>query len=82
MRLDNAKVVGGCMEEVIVNGLTKNYLKFQSHYAGIRPKVMVFMQEGDGERYKEITGRLNDFLLHGASCEYSFVEIVKQGKLS
>lgn len=69
MRLDNSPLVGKTFVEIFVNRLTCNYLKFQSHFSGIRPKAMVILQEHDLERYDTVTKKLNDFLLKGQTCK-------------
>ncbi|KAF2260738.1 hypothetical protein CC78DRAFT_584521 [Lojkania enalia] len=72
MRLDNSAQIGGSIEEVIVNCLTRNYLKFQSHFAGIRPKAAAILDKNDYARYEGVTHRLNEFLLHGSSLSDLF----------
>lgn len=63
MRLDTAPLKGKNFEEIFVNRLTRNYLKFQSHFAGIRPKAQVILGEKDIARYEAVSKKLNDFLL-------------------
>jgi len=57
------------MEEVVVHSLTRNYLKWQSHSAGIRPKAVRILMAGDCGRYERVTMTLNDFLLDGKTRE-------------
>lgn len=67
MRLDNTPLKGLKFEEIFVNRLTRNYLRFQSHFACIKPKAMKILQQEDSERYEAVTQKLNDFLLKGQS---------------
>jgi hypothetical protein len=65
MRLDESPKISGSMEEVIVHSLTKNYLKFQSHFTGIRPKAVRILKEEDMARYERVSKTLDEFLLDG-----------------
>ncbi|KAF2705675.1 hypothetical protein K504DRAFT_484505 [Pleomassaria siparia CBS 279.74] len=65
MRLDSSPKISGSTEEVIVHSLTKNYLKFQSHFAGIRPKAVKILRNEDLARLERINRTLNAFLLDG-----------------
>jgi hypothetical protein len=67
MRLDNCPPLGSSFEEIFVNRLTRNYLKFQSHFASIRPKAQHILSQHDQQRYENTTKKLNDFLLKEAS---------------
>jgi CCR4-NOT transcription complex subunit 2 len=68
MRLDTWPMKGRTYEEIFVERLAANYLKFQSHFAGIRPKAKVMLTEEEMKRYEDVTGRLDDYLLKGRSC--------------
>jgi hypothetical protein len=70
MRLDNSPLKGIKFEDIFVDRLTRNYLKFQSHFAGIKPKAMKILQQEDLEQYEAVTKTLNDFLLKGQSCNW------------
>jgi hypothetical protein len=65
MWLDRSLKISGSMEEVIVHSMTKNYLKFQSHLAGIKPKAVEILAEEDTARYKCVSDTLNGFLIDG-----------------
>lgn len=69
MRLDNHTQVGGSMEEVVVDRMTRNYLKFQAWFSRVQAKMLVIldMEGQDGRLYGEITALLNDVLLKGQS---------------
>ena len=67
MRLDGSPKIGGSMEEVIVHSLTKNYLKFQSHFTGIRLKAVRILRDEDMTRYERVSKMLNGFLLDGCT---------------
>jgi hypothetical protein len=69
MRTDGSPLKGQLFEDIFVNRLTCNYLKFQAHFAGIRPKAEVFLRKSDKERYVAVTQTLNEFILGGLSCE-------------
>ncbi|KAF2734551.1 hypothetical protein EJ04DRAFT_436846 [Polyplosphaeria fusca] len=72
MRLEEAPHIAGNIEQVIVSHLTRNYLKFQSHYSSIRPKAYRILDSRDLERYDEITKQLNTYLLQGATYDDLF----------
>lgn len=65
MRLDDAPLVGGDIEVVLVDRLTRNYLKFQSHFARIRAKANVILNEQGIARYEKVSQTLNGFFLNG-----------------
>jgi hypothetical protein len=67
MRLDGSPKISGSLEEVIVHSLTKNYLKFQSHFTRIWPKAVRILREEDMARYERVSNILNGFLLNGST---------------
>lgn len=69
MRLDDTPPIAGDVEIVIVDRLTRNYLKFLNHFARIRAKAMVILSETDRYRYDYVTEVLNDLLLKGQTRE-------------
>ena len=69
MRLDDSPLKGKSFVEIFVNRLTRNYLKFQAHFKGIRPKAMVFLSRDHYQRYEAVTLKLNEFLLKGQTCK-------------
>ncbi|KAF2113487.1 hypothetical protein BDV96DRAFT_496683 [Lophiotrema nucula] len=72
MRRDEGPPKGTGIEEIIVNRLTRNYLKFQAHFSGIRAKAKQIMKGSDEERYEKITELLNDYLLNKSSLSELF----------
>jgi CCR4-NOT transcription complex subunit 2 len=72
MRLDNVPQVRGDMETVVVDQLTRNYLKFQAWVARVRAKINVIldMEGADGEKYELLSQVLNDILLKGKTRGY------------
>lgn len=73
MRLDSSPLQGNTFEQIFVNRLTRNYLRFQSHYASIRPKAMVILNDQDRNKYEMITRDLNEFLLKSSSRKSVFI---------
>ncbi|PVH98950.1 hypothetical protein DM02DRAFT_595203 [Periconia macrospinosa] len=71
MRLDNHTQVAGSMEEVVVDRMTKNYLKFQTWFSRVQAKMLVIldMEGQDGRLYGEFSALLNNLLLKGESCK-------------
>jgi CCR4-NOT transcription complex subunit 2 len=67
MRLDDCPLKGTGFEEIVVDRLTRNYLKFQAHLRGIKAKMMVILEEKDKRRLEKVTFMLDDFLLKGSS---------------
>ncbi|KAF2877522.1 hypothetical protein BDV95DRAFT_601905 [Massariosphaeria phaeospora] len=65
MRVDGTPLKSGAMEVVVLDRLTRNYLKLVSLYARIRPKALHFMHKADLARYESVTKTLNGFLLDG-----------------
>ncbi|ORY09513.1 hypothetical protein BCR34DRAFT_625700 [Clohesyomyces aquaticus] len=72
MRQDNHPAIPGDMETVLVDGLTRNYLKFQAHCAGLRPKLPHILNDVDLRRLESVTITLNDFLLNGLTLDDLF----------
>lgn len=69
MRLDDCPLKGAGFEEIVVERMTMNYLKFQAHLSRIRAKVMVILGDKDKWRLEKLTNKLDDFLLKGSSCK-------------
>jgi CCR4-NOT transcription complex subunit 2 len=69
MRLDDGDLKGGDLENVLVERLTRSWLKFASHFARIRAKANVILIDADLVRYQVVLQNLNGFLLHGMTCE-------------
>lgn len=67
MRLDDCPLKGVRFEEIVVDRLTKNYLKFQAHLKRIKAKTNVILEEKDKWRLEKVTLMLDDFLLKGTS---------------
>ncbi|KAF1843552.1 uncharacterized protein K460DRAFT_288673 [Cucurbitaria berberidis CBS 394.84] len=72
MRLDNGPLTGGDLEVVLVDRLTRNWLKFQAHFSRIRAKANVVLDEGDLGRYERVLQNLNGFLLGGLTLSDLF----------
>ncbi|CAO2652970.1 Nn.00g023810.m01.CDS01 [Neocucurbitaria sp. VM-36] len=72
MRLDDGPVKGGDLEVVLVDRLTRNWLKFQAHLARIRAKANVVLEERELVRYETVTANLNGFLLDGLTLSDLF----------
>lgn len=70
MRLDSSPLLGTTFEEIFANRLTRNYLKFQNHYARIRSKAEVILSDFELGKYDFITRELNYYLLRGATRKY------------
>jgi hypothetical protein len=70
MRLDNGTLRGGDMEVVLVDGLTKSFLKFLSHMRGIRAKANVILGEQEVARYERAVKTVEGFLLNGLTCKF------------
>lgn len=69
MRLDDGGLKGGATEDVLVERLTRNWLKFVAHVSRIRAKVNVMFGEGEIGRYEALVKTLNGFFLNGLTCE-------------
>jgi hypothetical protein len=69
MRLDGSLVKGGDMEVVIVDGLTKNWLKWLSHVRGVRAKVNVVLGKEEVGRLDVVMKKGEGFLLDGLTCK-------------
>jgi CCR4-NOT transcription complex subunit 2 len=69
MRLDNGGLKGGDIEDVLVERLTRGWLKFQSHISRNRAKANVILDEAELGRYEDVSQNLNGFLLNGLTCK-------------
>jgi CCR4-NOT transcription complex subunit 2 len=65
MRLDDGGLKGGELENVLVERLTRAWLKFQSHMSRHRAKINVCLNHLEQDMYEVISERLNGFLLDG-----------------
>ena len=70
MRLDDGPLKGGDLEAVLVDRLTRNWLKFQAHFSRIRAKANVLLDEGELGRYERVGQNLNGFLLNGLTRKF------------
>jgi CCR4-NOT transcription complex subunit 2 len=71
MRLDNGGVKGGDIEVVIVEKLTRSWLKFVSHVARIRARVNMILDEEEVGRLGEMERMGNGFLMDGMTCKFT-----------
>jgi CCR4-NOT transcription complex subunit 2 len=70
MRLDVGGLKGGDLEDVLVEHLTRGWLKFLAHFSRIRAKANVILVSADLCRYEALMLNLNGFLLGGMTCKY------------
>jgi hypothetical protein len=70
MRLDDGSLKGGALESVLVERLTRSWLKFAAHFARIRAKANIIMTEIDLNRYEVVHKDLNEYLLNGLTCKF------------
>ncbi|KAF1960577.1 hypothetical protein CC80DRAFT_403643 [Byssothecium circinans] len=72
LRHDNTPQVGGEIEKVLLDRLTRNYLKFQAWVSRVRAKinVLVDMEGQEGKKYEVVSGMLNGTLLRGKTRMY------------
>jgi len=70
MRLSTSPPHGGDMEKVIVEGLTRSYLRFQALVGSLGEKVKEVLTETDAKRYEAVSGTLNEFLLHSQTRKF------------
>lgn len=70
MRLDDGPVQGGDLEGVLVDRLTRNWLKFQAHFARIRAKANVLLDAEELGRHERVGQNLNGFLLNGLTRKF------------
>lgn len=73
MRLDDGGLKGGATEDVLVERLTRNWLKFVAHFTRIRAKANVIFGEGEIARYEGLVRTLNGFFLDGLTCKFDLV---------
>jgi len=70
MRLDNGGLKGGDIEKVLVERLTRGWLKFVSHVQRIRARVNVVLSQAEVGRYVELERTLSGFLMDGATRKF------------
>ena len=70
MRLEDGGLKGGDLENVLVERLTRAWLKFQSHMSRHRAKTNACLGYSEQTMYETITRTLNGFLLDGSRCKY------------
>ncbi|KAF2019341.1 hypothetical protein BU24DRAFT_459026 [Aaosphaeria arxii CBS 175.79] len=76
MRLNSSPLRGQTFEQIYVNRLTSNYLKFQAHFARIRAKAVYLMSAKEAEYYGAVVEDLNDVLLKGKTLSLLFEQSV------
>ena len=59
-------------EQTIVFRLTINYLKFQHFFSKLGSKAKQILSARHIEIYEDVTENLNDYLLDGQTCTFSF----------
>jgi CCR4-NOT transcription complex subunit 2 len=69
MRLDGGGLKGGDLEDVLVERLTRGWLKFLAHFSRIRAKANAMLTDADLGRYDVVSRNLNGFLLDGLTCK-------------
>jgi CCR4-NOT transcription complex subunit 2 len=72
MRLDGGGLKGGDLEDVLVERLTRGWLKFLAHFSRIRAKANAMLTDADLGRYEGVSRNLNGFLLDGLTCKLRF----------
>ncbi|KAH7382728.1 hypothetical protein DE146DRAFT_681711 [Phaeosphaeria sp. MPI-PUGE-AT-0046c] len=72
MRLDDGGLKGGATEDVLVERLTRNWLKFVAHFTRIRAKANIIFSEAELARYEGLVRNLNGFFLDGLTLSDLF----------
>jgi hypothetical protein len=72
MRLDAGGLKGGDMEDVLVERLTRGWLKFVAHFSRIRAKANAMLSESELAGYEVLARNVNGFLLNGLTCKSGF----------
>ncbi|KAF2026332.1 hypothetical protein EK21DRAFT_74384 [Setomelanomma holmii] len=70
MRLDAGGLNGGDLEVVLVERLTRAWLKFLAHVRGVRAKVNRILTTEDLAMYEVLMGNLGGFLLNGLTRKF------------
>jgi len=65
MRLDVGGLKGGDLEDVLVERLTRAWLKFVAHFSRIRAKANAMLMKEELERYEALAAGVNGLLLDG-----------------
>jgi CCR4-NOT transcription complex subunit 2 len=73
MRLDDGGLKGGDLEDVLVERLTRGWLKFLAHFARIRAKANVMLSQEDLGAYEVAVRNLSGFLLDGMTCKFALL---------
>jgi len=69
MRLDDGVAKLGDLEVVLVDRLTRNFLKYVAHISRIKAKVNALCGEDEVSKYEGMKKLLEGFLLGGLTCE-------------
>jgi CCR4-NOT transcription complex subunit 2 len=69
MRLDDGGLKGSDLQDVLVERLTRGWLKFMSHFSRIRAKANAMLSEGELAGFEVLSRNLNGFLLNGLTCK-------------
>jgi CCR4-NOT transcription complex subunit 2 len=69
MRLDAGGLKGGDLEDVLVERLTRGWLKFVAHFSRIRAKANEMLTGAELGSYEIVSRNLNGFLLNGSTCK-------------
>ncbi|KAF1913246.1 hypothetical protein BDU57DRAFT_349086 [Ampelomyces quisqualis] len=78
MRLDAGGLKGGDLEAVLVERLTRGWMKFHAHFSRIRAKANVILTEADMARYEALARKLRGFLLNGMTLSELYGRSVAQ----
>jgi CCR4-NOT transcription complex subunit 2 len=69
MRLDAGGLKGGDLQDVLVEHLTRGWLKFVTHFSRIRAKANAILSEAELASFEVLSRNLNGFLLNGLTCK-------------
>lgn len=70
MRFDVGGLKGCDLEDVLVERLTRGWLKFVAHFSRIRAKANAILMSVELGRYEVVSQSLNGFLLNGMTCAF------------
>jgi CCR4-NOT transcription complex subunit 2 len=73
MRLDAGGLKGGDLEDVLVERLTRNYMKFMALFERIRAKANVILTQADIDQYEALARKLRGFLLNGMTRKFDSI---------
>jgi CCR4-NOT transcription complex subunit 2 len=77
MRLDGGGLKGGDLEDVLVERLTRGWLKFLAHFSRIRAKANAMLTDVDLGRYEVVSRNLNGFLLDGLTRKWGLAWVMR-----